>query len=79
MLQEFWGSVGAGAFDRLVDTYFEEMRIGTSGGVLTQQPSMDVMSSPYGSPWRARGLGAHGCLRDIGVVIGGYGSSQAGD
>jgi two-component system sensor histidine kinase/response regulator len=27
VLQEFWDSVGAGAFDRLVDTYFEEMRV----------------------------------------------------
>jgi two-component system sensor histidine kinase/response regulator len=27
VLQEFWHSVGEGAFDRLVDTYFEEIRV----------------------------------------------------
>ena len=27
----------------------------------------------------AHGLGAHGWLRDIGIVIGGYASSQVGD
>ena len=27
MLQEFWHSVGERAFDRLVDTYFEEIRV----------------------------------------------------